>query len=363
MGKTVDAERVLAIDIGTGTQDILLYDRSREPENSIQLVVPSPTRLLADRITRLTAAGHDLVLGGVTMGGGPLTRAVAGHMERGLKVYATPAAALSLGDDLESVQGRGVELVGTIEDAPRDAVGIRLGDVDLETLASALAPFDVALPAQVAVAVFDHGYAPAESNRKFRFERWRRFVARGGELPELVYRQLPDELTRMRAVQESVPGAVVMDTAVAAVWGGLMDPVAAARREEGVLALNLGNGHTVALLIKGSRVWGVFEHHTGRLDGPGLAEFLQQFRAGTLEDRAVYEDGGHGCVMHPDYRELAPFLFTAVTGPRRQLVRGSGFYEAAPFGDMMMAGPFGLLAGTLGEGTLTDQRSSSAQLL
>ena len=38
-----------------------------------------------------------------------------------------------------------------------------------------------------------------------------------------------------------------------------------------------------------------------------------------------------------------PFL--AVTGPRRELLRGSSLapYEATPHGDMMLAGCFGLL--------------------
>jgi len=37
--------RILAADIVTGTQDILLFDSEKEPENSLLMVMPSPTRI------------------------------------------------------------------------------------------------------------------------------------------------------------------------------------------------------------------------------------------------------------------------------------------------------------------------------
>ena len=35
---------ILAADIGTGTQDILLYDSEKEVENSLIMVMPAPTQ-------------------------------------------------------------------------------------------------------------------------------------------------------------------------------------------------------------------------------------------------------------------------------------------------------------------------------
>ena len=35
--------KILAVDVGTGTQDILLFDSTKEPENCLKLVMPSPT--------------------------------------------------------------------------------------------------------------------------------------------------------------------------------------------------------------------------------------------------------------------------------------------------------------------------------
>ena len=53
--------QILAADIGTGTQDILLFDTEKEPENALKLVMPSPTMMLAQSIGNATAAGEDLL--------------------------------------------------------------------------------------------------------------------------------------------------------------------------------------------------------------------------------------------------------------------------------------------------------------
>ncbi len=42
--------RILAVDIGTGTQDILLFDSSKLLENCVQMIMPSPTTVVAKRI-------------------------------------------------------------------------------------------------------------------------------------------------------------------------------------------------------------------------------------------------------------------------------------------------------------------------
>ena len=36
--------KILAIDIGAGTQDVLLYDAQLTPENCISMILPTPTR-------------------------------------------------------------------------------------------------------------------------------------------------------------------------------------------------------------------------------------------------------------------------------------------------------------------------------
>ena len=45
--------RILAIDVGTGTQDIMIYDTEKELENSIKLVLPSPHLYISQQIKEI----------------------------------------------------------------------------------------------------------------------------------------------------------------------------------------------------------------------------------------------------------------------------------------------------------------------
>lgn len=63
--------QVLAVDVGTGTQDVYLFRAGLGLENGLKMVMPSPTMLVRRRIREATARGEDVLLSGVTMGGGP----------------------------------------------------------------------------------------------------------------------------------------------------------------------------------------------------------------------------------------------------------------------------------------------------
>src|ERR1700694_853420 len=107
--------QILTVDVGTGTQDVLLFDSERELENCFKLVLPSPTVAIADRIRAATAARKRLVLNGVTMGGGPSHWAAMDHLRAGLEVFATPDAARTFDDDLDAVREMGIQLVSDDE--------------------------------------------------------------------------------------------------------------------------------------------------------------------------------------------------------------------------------------------------------
>ncbi|HUK77742.1 MAG TPA: hypothetical protein VL117_09105, partial [Thermoleophilia bacterium] len=62
--------RLLALDVGTGTIDILLFEPDRRPENCVKLVVPSRTQIVAAQIREATARGLPIVFAGPVMGGG-----------------------------------------------------------------------------------------------------------------------------------------------------------------------------------------------------------------------------------------------------------------------------------------------------
>ena len=335
------ASRVLAIDVGAGTQDILLYESDKPIENCVKMILPSQTSLVAGRIRRATAEGHDVFLTGNLMGGGPCVSAMKRHIGAGFSVYATPLAAKTIRDNPYEVEEMGVRIV---EEAPARAVAIETRDVNLDSLRQALALFDIELPECYAVAVQDHGETLEGSQRRFRFQHWERFVEAGGHISSLAYREIPDYFTRMKAVRADVPGALLMDTGSAAIWGALCDPAVAAHQEEGLVIVNVGNQHTVGVLLRGERVWGLFEHHTVLLTTEKLAAYVGALRQGTLSNYEVYDEHGHGAMIHADYPPDSFFEFVAVTGPNRHMAEGLGYYMAVPYGDMMLSGAFGLVA-------------------
>jgi uncharacterized protein (DUF1786 family) len=112
---------------------------------------------------------------------------------------------------------------------------------------------------------------------------------------------------------------------------------------DGVLVVHVGNSPPIAFLVLGSRVLGVYEHHTGHLDEARLLDHLRRFRHGELGNAEVFDDGGHGCVTVPDLPE--GFERIVVLGPRRALLADAKVEFLAPGGDMMLAGCFGLLKG------------------
>jgi uncharacterized protein (DUF1786 family) len=322
------------------------------------------------RLKEATRRGEAVLLEGVTMGGGPSNWAAEAHIRAGLPLFATPDAARSFNDDLEAVREMGIRVIGEEEARrlPEEVRRLELRDFDFTAIARALEPFGVALDdlAAVAVAVFDHGNAPpGYSDRQFRFDALDNSIRAQNRLSAFAYRaeDIPPIMTRLQAVAisagrdagypQGVP-LVVMDTAPAAVLGATFDPRVAGR--ERVLIANVGNFHTLAFRLGPGGIEGVFEHHTGLIDRPRLESLLRSLADGSLKHMDVFGDHGHGALIYePTPLPLGQEDYdVAVTGPRRSLFRkreGASSnslvpYFAVPFGDMMIAGCFGLLAAT-----------------
>ncbi|MCK9307134.1 MAG: DUF1786 domain-containing protein [Methanoculleus sp.] len=326
---------LLAIDVGRGTQDVLVYEPGRTIENSIKLVLPSPTVIVAGKVQQATRAGRPIFLEGHLMGGGANTGAIRKHLAAGLPAYATPEAAATLHDDPERVRALGVEIRVA---APGDAVTIRTTDYMEPELRQALSLFGVDYPANIAVAVQDHGYSPHRSNRIHRFELMReRLDAGDWDLLSLVSDPPLADMTRMQAVLRQAPDALVTDTGPVALIGALCDPQVRRMAKTGVTLVNAGNGHTLCFTLKGREVYGLFEHHTGVLDPAKLQDYIRRLGDGTLTSEEVFEDNGHGAAIRRPLKTDA----VVVTGPNRLRLLPDA-YQAAPFGDMMLSGCFGL---------------------
>lgn len=347
--------RVLALDVGMGTLDVLLYDSGRRLENCTRMVLPSPTRLLASRLEEAAAAGRDLFITGHTVGGGPFSRSVKRVLAAGRKVYMTPAAALSIRNNLEDVASLGIEIVNS---PPPGFSGttITADELHLRPLADFLALHgeDPDHLDGVAVAVQDHGtYLPGESNRKTRLRHMRQrleaeprptaLAMLSGEVPDA----FPRLASAARRAGEQFPSCriLVMDTTPAAVAGCLADPLVASRAPGNILLVNAGNGHTLACILSGGRVVGLLEHHTHRLDPGVFADYLRLFCDGGARDEDPFMAEGHGLFYLGEAPGWKNLDLVAVTGPNRGLFQDAGLdaYFPAPGGDMMMTGPLGLV--------------------
>jgi uncharacterized protein (DUF1786 family) len=341
-----DGLRILAIDVGAGTQDVLVFDSRTTPENSVKLVLPSQTQLVARRIRAATASRSPIHLTGRLMGGGASSGAVADHIAAGLRVTATAEAARTLHNNPERVAKMGVAIR---EEAPADAVTIQLQDVDLEALGHALSSFGIELPEIVAIAVQDHGYRPGAGNNEVRFEYLQGLLDGGGDLGAMVFQSPPEGMTRMAAVAKTAPGCYLMDTGAAAVLGALGDPlVAEAASCDGAILINVGNMHTFATLVKGRQLYGLFEHHTGGITSEVIGDLVERLRTGRIDSATFHQEfDGHGAALDPAYAREKPFQFVALTGPNRAIARPLKYHEAAPHGDMMLSGSYGLVEGVL----------------
>lgn len=349
--------KILSVDIGTGTQDIYLFDSQLDVENGLKLVLPSPTMMIHQRVKHATQRNEAIFLHGKTMGGGPSQWAVERHLQAGLAVFATPEAARSFNDDLEQVKSIGITLISEDEGTrlSGSVVRMELRDFDFPAIRDVFSRFEVKLSdlTAVAVAVFDHGNAPIDvSDRKFRFDYLDQRIRILNRLSAFAYRigDIPAIMTRLQAVADSAGNVdmpvVVMDTAPAAVLGATFDPRLVTRQRK--MIVNVGNFHTLAFRLGETGIDGLFEHHTGLLNLPSLENLLRQLADGSLENSDVFDHHGHGALIYdPRPYPLGDRGFDlAVTGPRRSMMRDSqlDIFYPAPFGDMMITGCFGLLA-------------------
>ena len=355
--------KILSVDIGTGTQDIYLYDSNLDIENGFKLVLPSPTMMVHRHLKQTLQSRTPILLSGHQMGGGPSAWAIEEVARSGIPVYMTPSAAATLNDELDKVEALGIKIVGEeeVKGLKPKVESLELKDFDFDLISKTFTDYGVSLKdlAAVAVAVFDHGNAPPGiSDRQFRFDYLDERIRAKNSLSSFAFpsSEIPAIMTRLGAVADSARNLdcplVVMDTAPAAVLGANFDPVVAERKSK--IVCNVGNFHTLAFRLGEKGIEGVFEHHTGEIDLQKLEGLIRKLADGSLKHEDVFDDMGHGALMYSD--EVFEFgrddFDVVVTGPRRSMFTNPQSanllqpYFAVPFGDMMIAGCFGLLAAT-----------------
>jgi uncharacterized protein (DUF1786 family) len=332
--------RILAIDIGAGTQDVLLFDSEKKIENSISMVLPTPSRIFAERLRRIKGPVH---ISGDTIGGGALAGAIAEHLRKGYRVVMEEEAAYSIRNDLDQVRSMGIEVGGRSLSGPFEE--LKISEIDLPALEDFLSRFEIDLRVDVvAIAVQDHGVSPkGVSDRIFRFDQMEEMLRRDRRPETFCYGEdaIPPQFLRMKsavaAAKRSTSAPVlVMDTSLSAILG-CVDEVSGPS-----LIVNAGNGHTIGALVLDGKIEGLYEHHTHVLNSRKLEEDLRLFLRGELRREKVFEENGHGAIT---FTVLPGEVSVVVTGPNRDLFKGTSFHflYGAPGGNTMMSGPMGLI--------------------
>ena len=341
--------RILAIDVGTGTQDMMIYDTQKELENSIKLVLPSPHLYISQQIREIE---NDIYFNGEIMGGGKIKKTLLEHMEKGYKVVMEPLCAKTIRDNIEQVKAIGIEIADETKDY-KDYTKITLGDINITKLSEFLLGYDLEFDFdKIAIAVQDHGYNENMGDRDFRFEKIREKVSHPISPLEFGFKnEVPEYFTRMQAVRRQVKSEgieeepLVMDTKFASIAGMCFDEVA--KQLDSYIVIDIGNGHTTAASIENGKIQGVFEHHTSSLTGESLERYIRRLASGEITHEEVHEDFGHGAHVLNPISEIEKVI---VSGPKRELIEKTNldWHHAAPGGDVMMTGTVGLIKTALG---------------
>jgi len=336
--------RILAIDVGTGTQDMMIYDSEKELENAIKLVLPSPHLYISQQIREIE---NDIYFEGEIMGGGKIKRSILEHMDKGYNVVMEPVCAKTIRDNLEQVKSFGIELSDDSKDYSTYSK-IFMGDINITKLSKFLLGYDLEFDFdEIAIAVQDHGYNENIGDRDFRFEKIREKISEPISPLEFGFRDnLPEYLTRMQAVRRILKNEgitktpLLMDTKFASIAGMCFDEVA--KKLNSFIVIDIGNGHTTAASIEDGKIQGVFEHHTSSLTDESLERYIKRLASGEITNEEVYNDHGHGAhVLNP----ISKIERVIVSGPKRELIEKTNldWHHAAPGGDVMMTGTIGLI--------------------
>ncbi|MCW3997415.1 MAG: DUF1786 domain-containing protein [Candidatus Bathyarchaeota archaeon] len=347
--------KILALDIGAGTEDVLLYDDKKENiENCVKMVLPTPSLIYATKVRKATVQRKNVLVKGSVIGGGAFSYALMRHIRAGLKVFITRQAAYTIRNDLDQVRDSGFEIIDKKEIPNFGGEMLEIEEVNIGQLKEFLAGFDEDLSDvdYVGIAVQDHGASPkGMSDRQFRIEKIAEVLQENPKPEALAFKEdnIPPYFLRMRSAakdsRKHLPNAKVllMDTAPAAIFGCLEDPII--KNIQVKLVINVGNGHTWATIIDKNRIVGTVEHHTRMLTPEKFDQLLIRFANGDLKNQEVFQDNGHGVFFLDKPCGFSQIEKIVATGPNRNILNKTRLetYFAAPYGDVMMTGPVGLI--------------------
>ena len=342
--------RLLLMDIGAGTLDILYYDVASHLH--YKAVVMSPVRQLAHQIARIPG---DLVITGCEMGGGPVSRILRERAEHGDEIIMSRSAAATLHHHLERVRSWGIKIVSDQKAEQFIRKGsnthIEIGDLQIERIAQIVQSFGVPLEFEaVAICAQDHGVAPKEvSHLDFRHNLFQERLDQTPSPAALLYAQneIPENMNRLISIARGArkfptKEIYVMDSGMAAILGAGMDPRLLGKKH--YLLLDIATSHTVGAAMSDHIIDGFFEYHTQDITCQRIEELLRALADGNISHSKILSEGGHGAYLR-NAVGFSKMEAIVATGPKRNLLSETklDIIWGAPLGDNMMTGTIGML--------------------
>ena len=339
----------LMLDIGAGTLDVLYFDDKSGLH--YKAVVKSPVLTVSEKARRLPG---NLLVRGTEMGGGPISEILVARAKE-FQVLMTPSAALTLHHDPERVKALGIRIVDEAEAAALWATGhygnLVTGDLEIPRLQGLVEGFGVPFSFDVVgICAQDHGMPPqGVSHLDFRHRLFKLNLDKNPFPHALLYRrdEIPSPLNRLKSIAESateLPAReiYVMDSGMAAILGGTLDPRAISK--ERIIVLDLATSHTLGAALEKGEIAGFFEYHTRDITLQRLEALIVELAEGKLVHEKILQQGGHGAYVRKAFGFARNEIILA-TGPKRRLIEKSRLpvQPGAPLGDHMMTGTAGLL--------------------
>ncbi|MGD9157767.1 MAG: DUF1786 family protein [Desulfobacteraceae bacterium] len=341
--------RFLIIDIGAGTMDILYHDTDLSVQ--YKAVVKSPALTVTEK---LSAINGDLLITGVEMGGGSMAGILKEKAERN-EILMSLSASATINHDLAKVRSLGITVIEDekAEDLKKSGryTHLDISDLEHERIQRIVEGVGVSFPVDIlGVCAQDHGVPePGISHLDYRHNIFKEKLDKSPFPHEMLYEysEVPDTFNRLKSISRraklfSATEVYVMDSGMAAILGGTLDPAAA--KKEKIIVLDIATSHTVGAAFENEELAGFFEYHTKDISLEILEKLLADLADGRLDHAEILSKGGHGAYTRKSFGFDNLELILS-TGPKRALVEGSSLEitPGAPIGDNMMTGTAGVL--------------------
>ena len=342
---------ILAIDVGKGTEDIMIYKPNQNIENAIQVVWPSSAQIMYQ--TLLTTKKSPILIDGGIMGGEPWHKILYEKSKAPNTVFMTRIAAKSLKYNLKFVEEKGVNIVSQAELDEMDGLRLTTSDINWDRINWLLKSnnIDHSQVDKILLACQDHGESsdPNEKSKDFRMKAIYEKLDDNGQLSDLLVQgaSIPEYLPRHKAIFEDAAKnfkgigkshIYIMDSSPAVILG-------AYRKQKQELIVNIGNGHTLAVVVESNLVKAIYETHTGGVEKNQFFADIDLLVKNSLSHEEAQKRGAHGVYIREKVTSntLSDFYPFTLIGPNRSRIANQHSFLAHPGGSMMMAGPIGLI--------------------